>query len=638
MPDIRPGPREEPLEVQIALQGGGAKLFSLLVAMSEVERLEGRSKTDPQQPQIKVTHIAGTSAGAIVAALYAARVPMRAVLARLETLSLEQLLPIYSPTGRFTRVKTNLLHYLVKPTLRLSPTTKSFLKSYGINLGNMLLGYPAYRTDQLKEELRKIFNELSEIREPGAALPKWGDFRDVKIERFGRNRDSSIKLSVVRTELRTRKPYTARGEENLLNFLVDSAAIPFLLRNVQNDNWDLLDGGICANLPSQFLEENSRKIAIGFESPASATEVGPHESKWIRVIDLLDSAIDYSVERSIDQIGEENCCLLPATVSTFAFRSVLGAESKPVREIETKTVTSTTKAFFSQFIPRARVDQWLGGDPWRLARKNNEIAQALRRTLKSLGSLSPSTFPLMKIHQEFILHMDSGNPQTLFKSELYDERVIDAAADSGTASDRSPIRYLKTTLSYPLDAVLEYRSYSGAVGTEKMLLEPIPCLPPYELASSRREIDLERTMLFDLKPLLDVKRNLAIRAGRGDVTAEVATAIHVTSKIVVTGLIKDLFKSDIGGEEFVIDLGSVARETADISIKVHMPDRYLAACNPERTSGVGNLEKTLSCGLPLPTGPVPRGFGYVQFEANNLSVGSLAGDKTIGFRLLVKGE
>jgi predicted acylesterase/phospholipase RssA len=91
-------PRHGVLDVQIALQGGGAKLFSLLVAMKEVERLEGRSNESDdtkEAPSIRVTHVAGTSAGAIVAALYAARVPMKAVLNRLEHLTLDDLLPSF---------------------------------------------------------------------------------------------------------------------------------------------------------------------------------------------------------------------------------------------------------------------------------------------------------------------------------------------------------------------------------------------------------------------------------------------------------------------------------------------------------------------------------------------------------------
>ncbi len=55
-----------PRKVKLALQGGGAKITSILAAMEAVEKLE-------ENGEIEVTEIAGTSAGAIIAVLYAGR-------------------------------------------------------------------------------------------------------------------------------------------------------------------------------------------------------------------------------------------------------------------------------------------------------------------------------------------------------------------------------------------------------------------------------------------------------------------------------------------------------------------------------------------------------------------------------------
>jgi hypothetical protein len=114
--------------------------------------------------------------------------------------------------------------------LRLSSEKRELLARLNVNLGSIALGYPAYNTDELREQLAALFNESSQIRYyEKDRLPKWGDFRSVKLERFGT--DDSINLSIIRTELRTRKPHTARPDEFLLDFLIDSAAIPFLFRN-----------------------------------------------------------------------------------------------------------------------------------------------------------------------------------------------------------------------------------------------------------------------------------------------------------------------------------------------------------------------------------------------------------------------
>jgi NTE family protein len=54
-----------PIPIQLALQGGGAKLCALMAAMHAVQELE-------EEKVLKVTRLAGTSAGSIVASLFAA--------------------------------------------------------------------------------------------------------------------------------------------------------------------------------------------------------------------------------------------------------------------------------------------------------------------------------------------------------------------------------------------------------------------------------------------------------------------------------------------------------------------------------------------------------------------------------------
>lgn len=58
-----------PFKCQLAIQGGGAKIIALLAAMEAVQKLQGERR-------IQVTRVAGTSAGAIVAALFAAECDM----------------------------------------------------------------------------------------------------------------------------------------------------------------------------------------------------------------------------------------------------------------------------------------------------------------------------------------------------------------------------------------------------------------------------------------------------------------------------------------------------------------------------------------------------------------------------------
>lgn len=55
------------LNIQVAFQGGGAKIFALVAAAEVLKNFE-------REGRIQVTQIAGTSAGALVGTLYAAGV------------------------------------------------------------------------------------------------------------------------------------------------------------------------------------------------------------------------------------------------------------------------------------------------------------------------------------------------------------------------------------------------------------------------------------------------------------------------------------------------------------------------------------------------------------------------------------
>jgi predicted acylesterase/phospholipase RssA len=613
---------EEPLEVQIALQGGGAKLYSLLIAMREVEKLEGRLGDRSNAGSIKVTHLAGTSAGAIVAALYAARVPMEKALDWLQGLSLVDALPPHVPQGKRSRLAARLCRWLANIVLRLAPDRRAFLHNQGINLGNIVLGYPAYDSRALREQLRSLFNKHSLVRDKDNSLPRWGDFDNVRFGQFGT--DGSIALSVVRTELRTRRPEVASPSANFLNFLVDSAAIPFLFRNVRDPNWDLLDGGICANLPAQFLNGTGR-VAIGFHYPQESA--GSEGSKWHRLLRLLDTIVDYSVERSIEEIGDENCCKLSSKLSTYDFASIVGINNKAAMAQERQLIEDQTSAFFSAFLARSRAEKKLQNDPWRLARARNKTSRALLIALESLGSLSSQKFAIIKHAQDFVLTLDPKDPRAAFRAELCEERTIDADANLGADSDHTTIRYLKVVLACPDETKIEKLSCLGFVDVEERTLAPIPCLPADKDTFARAD-SIKRAFLFDLKPILDIRRNIPGSAPIGH--------IRVRWKLTATDLIKCLCNSDSEGEEFLVDLGTVGLPQVDVEIKVHMPDQCIDACRVSIRGGArSNFIKRYSDKLfEFKERPTRSGFGYVLWEAKRINVMQLS-DKKIGMKIFL---
>src|SRR6185436_6858220 len=79
------------IPIQLAIQGGGAKITSLLAALEAVQSLE-------REGLLRVTRIAGTSAGAIAGALYGAGVDMRRARDAFEA-DRDALLRAFPPAG-----------------------------------------------------------------------------------------------------------------------------------------------------------------------------------------------------------------------------------------------------------------------------------------------------------------------------------------------------------------------------------------------------------------------------------------------------------------------------------------------------------------------------------------------------------
>ena len=65
-----------PVKLQLAMHGGGAKIVALMAAVQAVQDLEAAG-------EVKITSVAGTSAGAVIACLFAARIEMKVARAHL---------------------------------------------------------------------------------------------------------------------------------------------------------------------------------------------------------------------------------------------------------------------------------------------------------------------------------------------------------------------------------------------------------------------------------------------------------------------------------------------------------------------------------------------------------------------------
>jgi len=261
----------DPPSIQIALQGGGAKLSALLAAMEPVQKMH-------RGGVFKVSRVAGTSAGAIVAALFAADVELGKVRERLKRFD----------KGRWKKI---------------------FSEDKVTALWNLSRGRPLWSDDFFRDELKYFFNQqdVSTLEDTAA--------------KFG------IKLLLLATNLReARSEIYSEGE--LIPKILDSCALPFCFRVWGRDQSPVIvDGGVCENLPAEVLlakkEEFGPVYGISFredgrQSPNSALSF---------TYALLDTAINHSVTRAKAMLGEKNLFQIKTRIRTFDFPFAFSDES-----------------------------------------------------------------------------------------------------------------------------------------------------------------------------------------------------------------------------------------------------------------------------------------------------------------------
>lgn len=219
MPD---NPNEQPVPIQLAIQGGGAKLAALLAVMEAMQEAE---KSAPGFPEgkVRVTRIAGTSAGAIAGALFAARIPIAQVRQALQAITAEE-------------------------RSRLFPSISNFSAAW-----SLMRNRPLWSSEHLRELLSKLL-----------AL------NNCNVRTLKDIRDNRIELLIISSDLRNAQQHVFnQPTDNLVNALIESAAIPYFYRTWPNqDSVVLVDGGICQNLPSEELHERE------LEHPGGGAIVG----------------------------------------------------------------------------------------------------------------------------------------------------------------------------------------------------------------------------------------------------------------------------------------------------------------------------------------------------------------------------
>lgn len=297
----------QPLKIQIAFQGGGAKIVSLLAAAEVIQNLHRDGK-------IQVTRVAGTSAGAIVACLLASGKPLGQVKAELQRISKEkwkELLPAVSKKRM---------------------------------VWNLLRDEPFWSVQPLRDFLATFFEEKRTL----------GDLKKA----------SGMDLFIIAADVTNSKKWVySKNDDPIVNSLMDSCALPFVLRTAKNSGGQVLvDGGICENLPSEELEAGAQEfgqvVAVSFDNPSPGV---PPENVFKFGLSLLETSINNSTQRTRRRLGDHAVFGIDTKIGTFDFDKALTSGLDAAYE----NVKYKAEKFFEDILAVSQGKDLLLGDPWQ---------------------------------------------------------------------------------------------------------------------------------------------------------------------------------------------------------------------------------------------------------------------------------
>jgi predicted acylesterase/phospholipase RssA len=313
-----------PLRIQLAIQGGGAKICALIAALEAVQRLE-------KEGVLQVTRIAGTSAGAIAGALFASRVEMTMVKERLGNITSDELAQMFPmPTRRQLFWKL-----IVKQE-------------------------PLWSSKPLRDLLNRLFGD--------SGAPS--TLQDASKQ--------GVDMRIVASDLSNGQKIVYSGDAPLMNALLDSAGLPFCFRTwTKSGSAVVVDGGICENLPSEELEEFSKQ-----DGPVVGISFVDKERAFVEDIvgfskSLLNTAMTNSERRARYRLGE-SVFNIETDVGTFDFARALevGLGDKYT------LVRMKAEEFFRGFaISQTKKVNVVQGDLW--ATENRSIMERLGKVYET---------------------------------------------------------------------------------------------------------------------------------------------------------------------------------------------------------------------------------------------------------------
>ena len=305
------------MKIQLALQGGGAKLCALLAVAEAAQYLQ-------KKKELEIGRVAGTSAGAIVGAILAAGVDIKSLRRDLQNGEGKKLV------GAFPKIGD------IKAMWRV------------------FWGKPFWDTQALRDWLTNVFTKKSKVEE----LVKDPNKQIVLIK----DCEAVEHLIVMTSNLSDGVMNPCQGKDALVAALMDSSALPFCFRTWTMSGNLILDGGLGENLPVRQLStevaDHGELVAVTFErTPPEAPRSAKNFAKA-----LMGFAIDASVERACASVEAHRLLRVKTKITTMDFERAI---TEGLGD-EYNSIYDQALAFFRALKPpseAASIEPWSVSEP-----------------------------------------------------------------------------------------------------------------------------------------------------------------------------------------------------------------------------------------------------------------------------------
>ena len=285
------------LKVQVAIQGGGAKLPHLLAATKCFREASKPSATRGDVPILQVTRTAGTSAGAIAATLLAGDGDFDTAIS-------------YMNTEGETHLKS-AQRRLPKLESKADWFKAAAIASFGESL---------YDSESLRMFIMGLLKAAF-----GNVPEKISDVEKI----------NGTNLFITASDLRYGHGHQFGPNDALLDSIMHSCAFPVAFRNYRSlRDTSYVDGGLCDNLPAEILlldQSYGRVFAISPNSISENAEnrTAPHPKNLLNYISTLFSAsINHNVSRTKKIVGNSSLITFDSDLETFSFRDAMHISPK----------------------------------------------------------------------------------------------------------------------------------------------------------------------------------------------------------------------------------------------------------------------------------------------------------------------